>query len=342
MSRELTEQVKAVARQSGADIVGIGSMDRYEGAPKQYDARYIYPEAKTIIGFGFRIPRGYLRGVEEGTHFYQYPAMGYANINEVYAPAVIREVVCHVEDLGYEGVPIRNFGGTGTHSDFDGSLGHDPAFPRSLKYTKPLREGYPAPDVYVHFRIAAFICGMGEIGYSNVFLTPEFGPRQRFAFMLTDAPLEPDPIYDGPELCDRCMKCVSECPGALTAKESVTTTVAGHDIEMSKLDPWYCAFAYASGLSEINPFLPPDALDEIPDGRKILNGEKKPTKEETQKIWGILGRYFPKPNGYNPAMCGGRGCLRACMIHLEEQGKLKNRFHEPFRKRPPWWKNPVQ
>jgi len=75
-------------------------MDRYEGAPKQYDARYIYPEAKVIIGFGFRIPRGYLRGVEEGTHFYQYPAMGYANINEVYAPAVIPDVVCHIEDLG--------------------------------------------------------------------------------------------------------------------------------------------------------------------------------------------------------------------------------------------------
>lgn len=337
MDRGLTEKVRALARGAGADIVGIGSMDRYEGAPKQYDARYIYPEARTIIGLGFRIPRGYLRGIEEGTLFYQYPAMGYASINEVYAPAVIREVTCFVEDQGYEGVPIRNFGGTGPQSDFDGSLDEDPAFGRHIPYTNPVRPGLPAPDVYVHFRIAAFICGMGEIGFSNVFLTPEYGPRQRFAFMLTDAPLEPDPIYEGPPLCDRCMKCVSECPGALTAKETVSFEVAGHSIEVSKLDPWYCAFAYASGLSEINPFLPPDAFKEIPDGDKILSGEKRPTKEETMKIWGILGRYFRKPNGYNPAMCGGRGCLRACMVHLEEQGKLSNRFHSPFRKRKPWW-----
>jgi hypothetical protein len=108
-------------------------------------------------------------------------------------------------------------------------------------------------------------------------------------------------------------------------------------LEISKLDPWYCAFAYASGRSDINPFLPPDALDEIPDGGKILRGEKKPSRDETMKIWEILGRYYRKPNGYNPAICGGRGCIRACMVHLENKGTLKKRFRTPFRKREPWW-----
>ncbi|MBN2452475.1 MAG: (4Fe-4S)-binding protein [Lentisphaeria bacterium] len=342
MSETLTAAVvKRIARESGADLVGIGAMERYEGAPKAFDPRYIFPEAKAIIGLAFRIPRGYLRGNEEGTLFYQYPAMGYANINEVYAPAVIREIVCFIEDHGYEGVPIRNFGGTGPHSDFDGTPGADAEFSRSVRFTRPVRPGWPAPDVYVHFRIAAFVCGLGEIGFSNLFLTPQFGPRQRFAFLLTDAPLEPDPLYDGPALCDRCGCCVAECPGALSGTETVSVTVAGRTIEMSKLDPWYCAFAYASGLSELNPFLPPEAWDELPDGRRILSGEKKPTKQETMKIWGLLGKYFPKPNGYNPAMCGGRGCIRACMIHLESQGKLSNRFESPFRKRRPWWRLPA-
>jgi len=342
MARSLTATVKQVARAAGADVVGIGSMDRYEGAPPQYDPRFIFPEAKAIVGFVFRVPRGYLRGNEEGTLFYQYPAMGYANINEVSAPAVVREVARCVEDHGYEGVPIRNFGGTGPQSDFDGTPGADAQYSRSVPYSRPVRPGLPAPDVYVHYRIAAFICGLGEIGFSNVFLTPQFGPRQRFAFLLTDAPLEADPIYAGPPLCDRCMRCVAECPGALTTKETTTVTVAGHRIEMSRLDPWQCAFAYSSGLAAVNPFLPPDAFKDIPDGDRILRGEKKPTKAETMKIWGILGRYFPKPNGYNAAMCAGRGCIRACMIHLEEQGKLSNTFHEPFRKRRPWWKESSQ
>ena len=338
MDESLTARVKHVAQTAGADLVGIGSLARYAGAPLQYDARQIFPEARAIIGFAFRIPRGYLRGNEEGTLFYQYPAMGYANINEVTAPTVIREVACFLEDHGYEGVPIRNFGGTGPLSDFDGAPAGDTQFGRSVPYTRPVRPGLPAPDVYVHFRIAAFICGLGEIGFSNLFLTPQFGPRQRFAFLLTEAPLEPDPIYAGPPLCDRCLRCVAECPGALSAQETTCVTVAGHALEMAKLDPWYCAFAYASGLSEMNPFLPPDAFKDIPDGEKIRRGEKRPTREETMKIWGILGRYFPKPNGYNPAMCAGRGCIRACMVHLEEQGKLANTFHEPFRRRPPWWR----
>lgn len=52
------EQVKEVALAVGADIVGIGAMDRFEGAPLQNDPRYIFPEAKAIIGLGFRIHRG--------------------------------------------------------------------------------------------------------------------------------------------------------------------------------------------------------------------------------------------------------------------------------------------
>ncbi len=37
-----------------------------------------------------------------------------------------------------------------------------------------------------------------------------------------------------------------------------------------------------------------------------------------------------------PALCGARGCMRACMIHLEESGRIQNTFHNPFRKRKPW------
>ena len=36
------------------------------------------------------------------------------------------------------------------------------------------------------------------------------------------------------------------------------------------------------------------------------------------------------------AIDGARGCIRACMIHLEQQGKLGNTFKQPFRRRKPW------
>ena len=108
-----SEAVKDFAKECGADLVGIGSMDRFAGAPKWADPRYVFPDAKVVIALAFRIPRGYLRGIEEGTHFYQYPAMGYSSINEVYAPMVLRELACFLEDEGYEGGAWRNTGGRG-------------------------------------------------------------------------------------------------------------------------------------------------------------------------------------------------------------------------------------
>ena len=204
-----SEKVKQWARECGADVVGIGDMARFEGAPKQSDPRYIFPEAKTMVGLAFRVHRGLYRGIEEGTWFAGLPSMGYANINDVFAPIVLRGVGDLLEDNGYEAVLYQN-----TSVRYGCGIG------------EPVADGLPRPDVFLHFRIAAFICGMGEIGYSKVFLTPEFGPRQRFAFIITDAPLEPDPIYDGPQLCDQCQRCVAECPGnAIGGDETVKVTI---------------------------------------------------------------------------------------------------------------------
>ncbi|MBR4221617.1 MAG: hypothetical protein IKR81_10700, partial [Victivallales bacterium] len=58
--------VKKAALEAGADLCGIGDMARFEGAPKEMDPREIFPEAKTVIGMVFRIPRGVQRGIEEG------------------------------------------------------------------------------------------------------------------------------------------------------------------------------------------------------------------------------------------------------------------------------------
>ena len=74
MLEELTAaDVKAKAKALGADLVGIASMDRWEGAPKQCDPRYIFPRARAMVVLAFRIPRGVLRGIEEGTRFIDYP-----------------------------------------------------------------------------------------------------------------------------------------------------------------------------------------------------------------------------------------------------------------------------
>lgn len=321
-------KVKEFAKRCGADIVGIGSMDRFDGAPKEMDPRYIFPEAKAIIGFGFRILRGCLRGIEEGTYFAAYPAMGYSHINLVFAPTVLRQVACMIEDEGYEAVPIQNMV-IGSSADI--LLG------KPTGISVPVSPDKPAPDVLLHFRIAAVICGMGEIGYSKLLLTPEFGPRVRLAFILTDAPLEPDPIYDGPPLCDRCMLCVKECTGkAISPDRTVKVRIAGKEFEWGELNEERCALAYTGGAKEFNPFYPCEMeairLEEI---ERDSGGYARP---EFETVYRKL-RYNANSVAifhHLGAIEGARGCIRACMIHLESEGKLKNRFKEPFRKRRPW------
>jgi len=318
--------VKAYARECGADLVGIGSMDRFEGAPLQSDPRHIFPDAKSIIGLGFRIHRGLLRGIEEGTYFAGYAGMGYANINDVYAPMVLREVGNWLEDHGYEAVLYQN-----TSVRLGCGVG------------KAVAPGKPKPDVFLHFRIAAVVCGMGEIGYSKVFLSPEFGPRQRLAFILTDAPLEPDPIFEG-GLCDRCMRCVKECPAqAISDTRTVKVTVAGKELEWGELDQRKCSAVYQAGTPEYSPFL----SDEIASVIRSVIGAPQEDGDEgltsyTGNIWTCLKEKLPYCRNawdsyHHPSAIGGaRGCIRACMIHLEEQGKLKNVFKNAFRTRKPW------
>ncbi len=82
-------EVKQVARSLGADVVGIAPMDRWEGAPLQMDPRQIMPEAKSLIAMAFRVMRGSLRGIEEGTFFSNYAAMGYGGLTYLYIPLTV-------------------------------------------------------------------------------------------------------------------------------------------------------------------------------------------------------------------------------------------------------------
>ena len=313
-----SKAVKKFAKQCGADIVGITSMDRFEGAPKQMDPRYIFPDAKSMIVMGFRIFRGCLRGIEEGTFFSCYSSMGYAAINHVWQPMVLWNFCKMLEDNGYEAVPIPNsFPWTNTDSS-----GRDPQATGKPRdgFSRPVSPDKPAPDVTVHMRIAAVCAGLGEIGYSKMFLSPEFGPRQRLAAVITDAPLTPDPLFAG-KICDRCMACAKDCTGgAISRTKTVKVNVAGREIEWGEIDYEKCSRAFCGGAKEYNPFMV------TPEDEKGFNQEVG--KAQQYK----LGAQY----NYGRALEGARGCIRACMCHLEEKGKLKNEFKNPFRKGKPW------
>ena len=305
--------VKQFCLNAGADVVGIASMDRFEGAPLQSDPRQISPEAKSMIVMGFRIPRGSLRGIEEGTFYVSYASMGYAAINHVLQPTVLWKVTAMIEDEGYEAVPISNNFPWTNNASADGQ-------PR-LTFSKPVAEGRPAPDVFLHLRIAAMAAGVGEIGWSKMLLTKKFGPRQRLAAIITDAELEPDPIIQPGTICDRCMLCARDCTGAaLPTDKSVKIKLAGVDVEWGDIDYDLCSRYFCGMSPEFNPFMTNPGDQE---------GFAQPV--------GDAQRYKVGPTyDYGRALEGARGCIRACMMHLEQTGRIENQFKTPFRRRDPW------
>ena len=177
---------------SGFDLIGIANIERFKDAPKDMHPLTIFPDAKSVIVCAKRIPRGALRGIEEGTYWNAYDLFGYSNLNMTNYSRIYL-LSKFIEKEGFEAVPL-GVGGT------------------AWEFEEPARKR-PNPnigiDIQISLRLAAAAAGLGELGWSKVFLTPQFGPRQRFIFMLTDAELEPDPLFKG-KLCIKCMKCVKD------------------------------------------------------------------------------------------------------------------------------------
>ena len=169
-----------------------------------------------------------------------------------------------------------------------------------------------APDVMINLRIAGFLCGLGEIGYSKMLLTPEFGPRQRVGIIITDLELEPDPIIEPGTLCNRCMACVRECPGqCIPADRTIKANVGGYELEWADVDMTRCDWTFQGG-------------EECKEGEygNYFDHVWSPGWKGKFKASSISP--FPKaPNPlYNSgkAVCGAKGCTRACMISLEKRG----------------------
>jgi len=62
----------------------------------------------------------------------------------------------------------------------------------------------------ISHKLAANLAGLGWIGKSCLLITPNYGPRVRFATILTDAPLKADSPISAK--CGECRKCVDICP----------------------------------------------------------------------------------------------------------------------------------
>lgn len=191
-----SEQLKTMARTFGADLVGVAPVARFAGVPPEHDPLAVFPQAKSLIVVGRKIPRGATVAAESFRFF------GYKQLEDNFLAKTTYDLCIWIEAQGHEAVPM---------------FGYDAEEAARLPLAVPVAPGKPAPNVYVDWQFAAQAAGLGAVGRHGLFLTPEYGVRQRFAMLLSDFEFAPDDVAD-PGFCRNCRRCAESCPlGALDA-----------------------------------------------------------------------------------------------------------------------------
>ena len=193
----LKNKMKKFALSKGADLVGIASVSRFDGAPDGHKPEDILPDAKTVIALAKRIPNG---AVMDG------PATSYHNMMIIFydqLDLIAHEMAIYIEHQGGVAIPVPS---------------DDPYYDWN-------------PDK-VHGRgdlshkHAAQAAGLGKLGKNSLLITPEFGNRVQLVSVVTNLNLEPDPLVED-ELCpSKCIICIESCPvKAITNGQQVNQRV---------------------------------------------------------------------------------------------------------------------
>ena len=288
LTKFFDKELKTFALQKGVDLFGIASPERI--AQIINSLKKFYPQRYPVADYDYenkewkaeykemklKRPEDYLHNVKSiiviGMH---YPdtvvdraleppsrAVGpYAYVQE----QVLKELsylaldICRfLEEMGYQALPTNDLLGCAS---------------------KTIRE---ISDATAN-RYAAICAGLGELGWHGAVLTPEYGVRQRFVSIVTDAPLKPDNLYQGPPLCKRCFKCVESDPAnSISKKEKIVLTIDGKTFEHAKVDRARRDWSHRYGLiaeegpnqrgSNIN-ITPPEkiTLEKLVEAIKQLN-----------------------------------------------------------------------
>lgn len=174
---EAAAEIKFVARQFGADMVGITDFDerwlythKFSDMTQTEKAQEIPAGMTSTIVVAQSMDYDLIRTVPSALSG-AATGLGYSH-----DAMVVLGIAQYIRNLGYQAVASMN----------DSAL----AIPLAIK------------------------AGLGEYGRNGLLITPDFGPRIRLGKIFTDMPLAHDkPISFGVKaFCDQCRRCADGCP----------------------------------------------------------------------------------------------------------------------------------
>jgi len=292
---KLTAEIKQLAKDSRMDLVGIADPVRYHSAPRMVRPQAHLANAKSVVSFAIRYPYAMFdrAGKEPASTMMSLEVYQNLTIGRFLSGAAMK-IARRLEDRGYEAKPMTVSGKWRIHP------------------YKDIPTDWCADFSNRHAAVAA---GLGEFGLHALIITPEFGMKQRFCSVITDAPLTPDPMYSGAPLCDKCMACVNVCPAKAIKMDNLEKlTIGDREFEYATVDHWRCAWS-----EQVNMI--------AEEGPKYFGQEKSfyPPEEGAISDDLFLKMFYKKCNevGLQSEMTHAMGaCMRVCTPpHLRGQKK---------------------
>jgi epoxyqueuosine reductase len=182
--QELKDDIVQFCKKKGADIVGFAPVDRWDEfgeVPPAFRPQAIFPQTRTVIVLGMCMPLPVVETTPSALHKEVYDTTNRQLDN------LVVELTRYLNRMGHASFPFTR----DTYTSM-----------RALKEANIAAFGHVP---------AAKYAGLGTIGMSHCLLTPEFGPRVRFASVFTAADISADPLQPK-ELCIKCGLCASLCP----------------------------------------------------------------------------------------------------------------------------------
>lgn len=276
---QLTEELRAYLKDQGADLVGFGSVSRLEGAPDIMNPSRYLPDAVTVISIGLHINEAACDLIARSVRDNQAPSSYHSY--QMFTLSIINPQLDKLAYLGakfLENLDYRAY-------PFPANMPH---------FQKPTKE-YPGGPGDISHRHAGVACGLGDIGWHNLFITTQYGTRQKMTTIVTNAPLEPDPVLEErlcePEACG--FQCADACPtGAIPGDihEKVTVQVGGKVVEYSKITGWRCRWGCSGMLKSTGGYrdIPMPARE--PGSEELLEYKKQvdPWQERMKIYVGLI------------------------------------------------------
>lgn len=239
----LKEAIKQYAYELGADLIGIGDIDRCRHAPIMMSPQGVFPGAKTVVVMGIHHPDACIElGGEQhpqdiGPYSVQY--LMNSRLDEM-----SYRMATFLEEQGCGAIPIcsSNIWRYNSYKDLKAVF---------------------APDVSnIYMPVVA---GLADMGYNGLALTPEYGARNRFITIITDAEVEPDPLIPPGTICDNCMLCRKHCPSQALSKEidgDKILKVGDYEYRFANKNLWRCAWGEHFDL-DLDLELPEKVTEEV-------------------------------------------------------------------------------